>query len=179
MKTSVLRQFGLVLGATVIMANNLIAQSDEFLALQHVKNPIPDYRENSSGNNTLTDPVVSSKTLSIFAAMFKGASDARWYEIDNKFMVKFDRDGRQTTALFKKNGAHIYTISYGFEKHLPADIRRLVKINYFDFEITNAIEVNTLGKTAWIVKLDDQHSMVTVKVVDDEMEEVENYRKSK
>jgi hypothetical protein len=155
------------------------AQSAEFLAFEQVKNPIPEYRVNSAGTNTLTDPVVSSKTLTAFASMFKEASDARWFEIDNKLMVKFDREGRQTTALYNKNGKHIYTISYGTEKDLPKDVRRLVKINYFDFEITRATEVNTLGKTAWIVSLDDHDRLITLKVVDGDMEETENYRKQK
>lgn len=179
MKTSIIRQFALLLGTTFVMTGSIIAQSADFLAFQQVKNPIPEYRVDSKGNNTLTDPVVSSKTLNSFAGMFKGAANARWFEVDNKFLVKFNKDGRETTALFSKKGNHIYTISYGSEKHLPADVRYRIKSTYFDYEITHAIEVNSLGKTAWIVKVEDEKHLITVKVVDDEMEETENYRRAK
>ncbi len=179
MKTSIIRQFGLLLGTTFVLTSSIIAQSADFLAFQQVKNPIPDYRVDSKGNSTITDPVVSPKTLNSFAGMFKGAANARWFELDNKFLVKFNKDGRETTALFSKKGKHIYTISYGSEKHLPADVRYRIKSSYFDHEITFVIEVNSLGKTAWLAKLEDEKRMITVKVVDDEMEETENYRKSK
>ncbi len=144
-----------------------------------LKNPIPETRENTNGDRRFSDPVINSKILDAFASKFKNATDARWYEADNKFLVKFNRDGRKTTALFTKKGMHVYTISYGSEKHLPADVRKLVKINYFDCEITHAIEVNTLGKTAWVIKLEDANSLIVVKVVDGEMEETEHFRRAR
>ncbi len=179
MKTSIYRQFGLLLVSIIVITGSTFSQLSNFLEWQNLKHQIADYREDSKGNKTLTDPVVSPKTLNSFEGMFKRATNARWFEVDNKFLVKFTRDGRETTAVYNKKGMHIYTISYGSEKHLPADVRMLVKTNYFDCEITHAIEVNTLGKTAWIVKLEDQSRMITVKVLDDQLEETENFRRAK
>ncbi len=179
MKTSIYRQFSLLLITIFVITGNTFSQSSNFLEWQNLKHQIPEYREDSKGNSTLTDPVVSSKTLSAFAGMFKGVTDARWYELDNKFLVKFNKNGRETTALYNKKGMHIYTISYGSEKDLPADVRHMIKSSYFDYEITLVIEVNSLGKTAWIAKVQDETRIITVRVLDGEMEETENYRRAK
>ena len=178
MKTPIYRQFSFLL-ATILITGSTFSQSSNFLEGNKLKFSIPDYREDSKGHKTTTDPVVSSKTLNAFASMFKGASDIRWFESDNKFLVKFYKNGRQNTALYNKKGMHLYTISYGTEKHLPVDVRSLVKSTYFDFEITLSIEVNSLGKTAWIAKMENDKRLITVRVLDDEMDEIENFRKSK
>jgi hypothetical protein len=177
MKTPIIRRLSMLLSTTFLVAGNF-AQSTDMLSSQQLTSLFSS-EANIESTNLFADPVISSKTLSAFAGMFKGASDAHWYAVENKFLVKFSADGRESTALFNKKGDHLYTISYGFEKHLPAAVRKLVKINYFDYEITRAIEVNSLGKTAWIVKLEDANRMITVKVAGGEMEETENYRKSK
>jgi hypothetical protein len=178
MKTPIYRQFSFLL-ATILIASSTISQSSNFVEFNKLKFSIPYYKEDSKGHRTFSDPVVSSKTLNVFAGMFKGASDVRWFELDNKFLVKFIKDGRETTALYNRKGMHLYTISYGSEKHLPTDLRRRIKSAYFDYLITLVIEVHSLGKTAWIAKVEDENRMITVKVVDDEMEETENFLKSK
>ena len=155
------------------------AQNSNSLFSPNVKNPIPEYRELSNGNAANSDPVVSSKVLNTFAGMFKNAVDVRWYEVDQKFLAKFKQNGRETNALFDTKGTMLYTISYGNEKHLPADVRRLVRSNYFDYEVIYTAEVNSLAKIAWVVKLEDSNSIIIVKIFDGEMEETENYRKSK
>lgn len=179
MKASIYRRVGLYLVTTFIVSNISFSQSLNFMQWHNPKFPIPDYREDNGGNKTYTVPFVSSKTLDAFAKMFKGASDVRWFELDNKFLVKFRKDGRENTALFNAKGMHIYTISYGSEKNLPMDIKQRVKTAYFDYLITLVVEVNSLGATAWITKLEDKKRIIILKVADDEMEETENYLKSK
>lgn len=175
MKPLIYRRFSMLLVTAIVSANSLVAQSTDYIAMYNVKNPIPEMAYNVNG----AEPVISSKILSAFSGLFKNATDARWFEVEDKFLVKFSQNGRSTRALYDKKGALVYSIAEGNEKSLPADLRRMVKANYIDFDITHAFEVNTLGKTAWIVKLQDDTYMVAVKIVDGEMEETENYRISK
>jgi len=175
MKPLIYRRFSLLLAAAIVSANSLFAQSTDFIAMYNVKNPIPEMLYNESG----ADPVVSSKILSAFSGLFKNATDIRWFELDDKYMVKFSQGGRATRALYDKKGTLVYSIAEGNEKSLPTDLRKMVKASYIDFDITKAIEVTTLGKTAWIVKLEDETQLITVKIVEGEMEETENFHKSK
>jgi hypothetical protein len=179
MKTSVYRQAALSLLFFFAFYGNSFAQSSNFLHLQSPKFPIPEYREDNMGNKTTSVPLVSSKALNAFREMYKGVSDIQWFELDDKFLVKFKKDNRENSALFNAKGMHIYTISYGSEKHIPSEIRQRIRSTYFDFQITLVAEVNSMGKTAWIVKLEDKKSIIIVKVVDDEMEETENFLKPK
>jgi hypothetical protein len=155
------------------------AQNSNFPIKPDFKNPIPEFRENSHSDRITTDPVVNSKVLNAFALTFRNVADATWYEVDQKFLARFNKDGRESSALFNPKGMLLYTIAYGTEKHLPNDVRKLVRTNYFDHEMIYTAEVNSLGKTAWVIKLQDPTSLIVVKVVDGEMEETEHFRRFK
>jgi hypothetical protein len=144
-----------------------------------LKNPIPEFSENFKGNHVTYDPVVNSKVLNAFAVTFRNVADATWYEVDQKFLARFNKDGRECSALFNPKGMLLYNIAYGTEKHLPNDVRKLVRTNYFDHEMIYTAEVNSLGKTAWVIKLQDANSIIVVKVVDGEMEETEHFSRLK
>jgi hypothetical protein len=121
---------------------------------------------------------ISEKIWTEFYRVFKNAETVKWYEIDKNFLVKFFMDNQEQRALFNKRGGLIYHISYGSEKNLPTEIRRMVKTNYLDYNITMAIKVCENDRTIWVVNLEDAKSLVLVRVEDSEMEEIHNFQKS-
>jgi hypothetical protein len=124
-------------------------------------------------------PEVSNKALLAFKKKFVNANDIQWSIVENKYMVRFINDGRINRVLYDKKGHTVYSISEGTVKNLPADIRKAVRSIYFDYTITMTTEVHILEKTAWIINMEDEKSIVIVKVLDNEVVETGHYQKSK
>ncbi len=122
---------------------------------------------------------VSAKVNKAFEQYFKGASHQRWHQLEKNFLVKFIQHDQENSALFTKNGQLVYHVSYGTEKHLPSDVRGLVKSTYYDQSITRVIKVNQDKRNIWVVSLEDAKEYVMVRVEDMEMEETQRQQKSK
>ena len=124
-----------------------------------------------------TSSNVSAKVTKAFGEVFKNATHLRWYEIDKRFVVKFILDDQENRALFTGKGQLIYHISYGTEKHLPADVRSLVKSNYYDQSINRVLKINQDKRNIWVISLEDAKQYVMVRVEDMELEETQRFHK--
>ena len=120
----------------------------------------------------------SAKIQTEFDKLFTNAENVSWYEQDKKFLVKFTMNDQKHQAVLNKKGSLIYDISYGTEKNLPTDVRKQVKSIYFDYSITLAIKVEEDNRAIWVVNMEDDKNLITVRVEDGEMEEVKNLSKA-
>jgi len=121
---------------------------------------------------------VNQKVSNAFNASFKDAVSPTWYRLDKDYLVKFITGDMNNTALFKKNGALVYQISYGHESNLPKEVRHLVKSNYVDFNIVQAINVKEYNRNIWVVNLEDDKKLIIAKIEEGALEEVSNLDKS-
>ena len=121
---------------------------------------------------------VSEKIQTGFYKSFTGAENAKWYEQDKKILATFSMNEMNHRTLLSKKGVVIYHISYGSEKNLPAEVRKIVKSTYFDYKITMAVKVEEKNRAIWVVDMEDDKTLITVRVEDDEMEEVRKLQKS-
>lgn len=126
---------------------------------------------------TATKANVSEKMQKSFYHYFKDGSDPNWYDLGKKYLVNFFMNSQENRALFTKNGNMVYHLCYGGEKNLPDDVRRLVKSNYFDYNIKTVIKVFQNNKTVWIVNMEDDKSLLIVRVEDGETEMSAKYKK--
>ncbi|HEX5150572.1 MAG TPA: hypothetical protein VFW07_03930 [Parafilimonas sp.] len=120
----------------------------------------------------------SIKVQRSFITYFGENAENNWSIVGKYFLNRFHSNGLLINALFTKNGRLIYTITYGTEKNLPADIRKIVKREYYDYTITMAIEVKENGRDIWVIKLDSPSEQMTVRVEDHEMEQVLQFDKA-
>jgi hypothetical protein len=148
----------------MLLAGNLFAQTD-FRTLH----PIAAAASNE---------MVTKKTQAQFYRLFSTAEDVRWFNREKRFFAKFSMDDQDHVALFTKSGALVYHNSYGFEKNLPTSTRQLIKSVYFDYAITRVVKVEEQNRTVWVVNMEDEKSIIIVRVENDEMEEVKNLHKS-
>ncbi|QEC66251.1 hypothetical protein FRZ67_02615 [Panacibacter ginsenosidivorans] len=125
-----------------------------------------------------TSSKVTEKVARAFDKSFKDAIRPEWYKLNKNYFVKFISEDQKNNALFTKSGNLIYHISYGYEKNLPDDIRKMVKSTYVDFNITTAIKVEEQGRKIWVINLEDDKHLVLIRIEDDQLEEVGNYNKS-
>ena len=128
---------------------------------------------------TATKVSINAKINSAFEQFFKNASHITWYEIDKKFLVKFIQNDQLNRALFTKNGQLIYHISYGFETHLPSEVRHLVKSKYYDQSIVRVLKVDQDKRSIWVISLEDAKDHIMVRVEDMELEETQRMHKTK
>jgi hypothetical protein len=122
---------------------------------------------------------VYENILSKFQKHFVTAENVSWEKVRNNFLAKFVIGDVKHRVLLSPKGRIIYNIGYGKEKHLPVDIRKEVKRSYIEFLITSAILVEQDNRHIWIIDLEDDSTYVTVRVENDEIEEVRTYRKTR
>jgi hypothetical protein len=137
------------------------------------------FKELSPITVTATASNISAKVTRAFGQFFKDATHLRWYEIDKKFLVKFIQNDQENRALFTGKGQLVYHISYGIEKNLPAEVRHLVKSNYYDQSITRVLKVNQDQRNIWVISLEDAKEHIMIRVENMEMEETQRMQKSK
>jgi len=121
---------------------------------------------------------VEQSVTKAFHDNFKNATNAKWYDIDKNYLVKFINDDMQNNALFKKNGSMVYHISYGYEKNLEADVKEMVKYSYPNYEITRAIKVRMENRDVWVLNLEGTKRFILVAVEEGQLSEIKNFAKS-
>ncbi len=144
------------------------------------------YSQDTSTITTLPSVTVTSKTTTAnvsekvskaFKAAFKDAEDPKWFKLNKDFLVNFIMNQQENSALFRKNGFMIYHLALGGEKSLPSDVRKIIKPNYYDYNITKVVKVSEADRNIWVVNLEDAKSFVIVRVENGELEEVQNLKK--
>ncbi len=113
-----------------------------------------------------------------FTRNYKNVSDAKWRKLKDGFSVAyFDNDSVRTMVLYSKTGSCESITRYYLANKLPADVRDPVKSTYDDFDIYHVIESTINGVTSYLIKMEGKSTWKTVRVVDGEMEVVEEYFK--
>ena len=113
---------------------------------------------------------ISEKVTKSFNRMFKDASESSWYIVNKQIIVNFILNDQRNKAVFEKNGLLVYHLVYGTEQQMPAEVRNVVKSKYFDHKINSTINVNTEGRSVWIVNISDPKEIIVLKVEDGNME---------
>jgi hypothetical protein len=122
----------------------------------------------------LTAPKISDA----FRKAFPDAENQSWYKYDREYLAKFLAKDMEHNALFRQNGYMKYDISYGYENNLPDETKKLVTDSYDNYNIIRAINIKAGGRDIWIVKMEGMKKYVTVRVEDNEMDEVESFYKT-
>ena len=123
---------------------------------------------------------VNPKVVRNFTRDYKEATGVQWIKTSNGlFAAYFNNDDIQNLVCYNKKGNFECMLRYYKEDKLPRETRGLVKGSYYDFSIYLVTEVHRNDKIAYVIKMEDKTSWKTVKVVDGQMELMEEYTKSK
>lgn len=136
------------------------------------------FREKHSSKVSTTSGI-NTKAIKDFTKTFKKSADARWFVINDGFLAEFNFDGITTKVFYDRKGKWIASIRNYYENNLPRDIRHQVKSHYYDYNIYYVQEVTVGDKIAYLVKIEDNATMKTIRVLDGEMSETESFDKSK
>ena len=124
------------------------------------------------------DIKVYQNILDEFDKQFPAAENVRWSRAGRNFLSNFSSTGKKYAVLFKPQAFVVYKIIYGKEKDLPVDLRRWIKRRYVECNIESAIQVQEAGRDIWLINVVDDTEFTWVKVENDEIVEVQKYRKS-
>jgi hypothetical protein len=130
----------------------------------------------SEPGNAHTGVNVRTKVMRTFLQNFEGATGVRWSRDGKRYLASFTQGDQTGNALVAANGAMLYSLRYGTEKHLPREVRHLVRSTYYDVKIQNVTEVNSNNIRAWIVSMQDADNLVVVRVLDGALDELSRYK---
>lgn len=122
--------------------------------------------------------LAAPKVSDAFRKAFPDAENLSWYKYDREYLAKFLAKDMEHNSLFKQNGYMKYDISYGYETNIPDETKKLVTNTYDNYNIIRAINIKAEGRDIWIVKMEGVKKFVTVRVEDNEMDEVESFYKA-
>ena len=121
---------------------------------------------------------VNERALKDFQRNFGNINDVTWYEAKNGgYIAKFANADVKTIVAYNPKGSWSYTINYYEEKKLPVDIKRMVKSTYYDYSIFGVAEVHFDEETVYMVYIQSENNFKTVRVHNDDMQEVESFPK--
>jgi hypothetical protein len=147
----------------IILAKHSFAQQNE----SQVLSPVTVVTSNNNPS-----------VVKAFESTFKNAVNPRWFKVDDKFLVKFSEENLAHHVLYNKKGSLIYNITFGCEKCLPVQVKKVVTQNYYDYNIVGATNIQDNNRNVWEIKLEDNNNLISIFVENDEVSEVSNYQKA-
>ena len=120
--------------------------------------------------------LISKRALKNFAAGFKAAEAVKWFTIPDGFIAYCSINHQPSKLYYDRQGNWHYTTRVYEEKDLPAEVRATVKGTYYDYTICSIQEIQAADKTVYIVYMKDDNSIITLKVCDGEMEEIQHFK---
>ncbi|PWT77191.1 MAG: hypothetical protein C5B59_04645 [Bacteroidetes bacterium] len=131
--------------------------------------------EINAGADNLND--IHVKAVRDFGKHYRDANDAKWYVVKNGFIARFKSEEKSHMVAYDQKGKWMFTISQYDEFKLPSDVRATVKSEFYDYSITLVEEVQTLGRSFYIVHMQDEKTWKNVKIEDGNMDIVEDFNK--
>ena len=122
---------------------------------------------------------IDTRAVRSFVGTYWNATDANWVSYPGGYVVYFTKNGIPTRAYYTRSGELECTIRQYSEKELPADIRHMVKTEYYDYSIFLVHEIIKGGKTSYVVKIEDKTSFKEIRIDDAGMEVTNEFKKSK
>lgn len=103
----------------------------------------------------------------------------KWQQLNENTLGTFSRGASTTNLLFNKFGKLVYSIDFITENELGSEVKRLMKENYWNYDVTTAARLAEAGRTVYVVKLEGKKDYVTVAIEDGDIRETEHYFKSR
>lgn len=124
----------------------------------------------------LKEVVVPNQKVAIsFDRSYPNVDNEKWTVENGYYFATFKNGTVKNQVVYSRNGQLDYSIKTYSEQELPAAVRSIVKSVYYDYDITQAQELELNKSTIYLVKLSDSKKLKTVRVADGRMEEIESY----
>lgn len=126
-----------------------------------------------------SNAMVSLKVKEGFKRNFGENKEQYWSVVGKNYVSHFYAGGFRVNAMFNKNGRLIYTVKYGTAEQLPGNYKKIVKARYPEHNISMVTHVQEDDVDVWIVQVQDDIEVVTTRIADETLEQVNQFYKSK
>lgn len=175
MRKTLIKTACITAGLTLLF-NAALAQSATFVTSKTFDPVILENPVKPDPANKISPLSVNAKVLKTFNQSFAGVNDAQWYTMGKSYLAYFSWNDKPSHAILEKNGYLVYSLSYGSEKILPREMRRWIKSNYIDYNLTGVTEAHSEDATAWFVTIADEENTKLIRVSDNRrLDELTSY----
>jgi len=157
---------------TVMLTHNVSAQ---YAVVDLAKNNSPrsEIFTHEQKDKDISD--INPRAVKDFEKSFKEITNEQWSRLGDGYIVSFIADSVRTRVGYNLKGSRQYTLRYYSEKKLPREVRSMVKSVYYDYSITNVVEVDFDNQPVYLVYMQDETHLKTIGVYDGEIKEINNY----
>jgi len=142
---------------------------------------IPESKNSGSGQDSVLmfRNEISAKAVRNFMKNFKNVTDAKWFKSANGLIVAyFANEKFRNWVFYNTDGDCEYMLRHYSEEQLRSDVRHVVKSKYYDYSIYLVAEITRHEKIVHTVYLEDKKSWKIVRVIDGELELMQDLKKS-
>ena len=126
---------------------------------------------------------INIRAVRDFMKRYATADDESWTVMDDGgFKVNFVEGGIDYSVYYNKHGNWTNSLKMYTEDYLPRNIRHMVKREYYDHNVAQIYEIETIKsnkKPAYIIRMEDEHSFVFVRIQGGEMDVWKELEKQK
>jgi hypothetical protein len=123
---------------------------------------------------------VNTRIFTHFSKNFRNATDIRIRPEANHTQVSFKENGISNSVQYSKNGKWKYSLRTYDESKLSEATRNDVETAYPGFKVFGFVnEVDIYNKKAILVMIENKDSWKRIRVLHNEIDEYESYRKAK
>lgn len=122
--------------------------------------------------------VMNDRAEKNFRKEFKNAYHPSWIEKEDGFRAKFQEHDTKYMVDYDKKGNWVSTILNYDEAQLDSRIAGAVKTAFLGYAIVHVTEIRKGKSVVYLVKIDNQKLLKTVRVINGELDVYESYIKS-
>lgn len=158
--------------SVVALTGNAYAQQGNTLASANVRSAF------KPGHQYLNE--INVRAMRDFVSRYGDVADAAWHRSNDNYIAVFTKDSVQHRVIYTNRGDLSYIMKYYEENRMPRNIRAQVKSTYYDYKIYIIQEIETPDHpTLYIVNLQGESDWKKVKLIQGEMEVMEEFKRGK
>lgn len=170
-----LLQFFLSAAQIVFAHQRLFTNQQHF---SYVKSPVANTTNIEDENSdSKTDDGATTAIVSKFSALILNATNLKWTNSADNFLVFFLINGRKGNASFTAKAKLNYVVTDCNAEQLPVAFSKTIKIDYASCHLFNAKKIPAYKTVAYQAILEDSKDFITLKYTLEGVEEVQQVKK--
>ena len=100
-----------------------------------------------------------------------------WYKLPKGYLATYEEEGVESRHIYDQKGNWMYSMMTYQEDHLPAEVRKEVKSNFYDYSIVWVKEVKEGEDNVYVVHVENKTEWKDLSVQDGEIRVLKTFCK--